>query len=161
MVRSRATWLGLLAVATLGGLVYLFLQVTADPVSASVSAVDDEAPARVAATEAAQPDPGGKPARKVTPFRPTMSSGPATPEVADDGGGGDDPSPPTLAAEGSGDKQALGADAELSEEMAEATKYYDGNDYDAALKQALRVLAKDPENVRMLRVVVSSACMMG
>lgn len=81
MVRSRATWLGLLAVVTLGGLVYLFLDVTAD--------------------------------------------------------------------------------AELAEEMALASKYYDGNDYEAAQKQALRVLAKEPENTRMLRVVVSSACMMG
>jgi hypothetical protein len=156
MVRSRATWLGLLAVVTLGGLVYLFLDVTADPVSsaASAAATGDEPPARIGATEAAQPEPGGKPARKVTPFRPTMSSGPAEPEVTDTRR---DEDPPALA-EDTGDKQELG---KLDEEMALASKYYDGNDYEAAQKQALRVLAKEPENIRMLRVVVSSACMMG
>lgn len=159
MVRSRATWLGLLAVVTLGGLVYLFLDVTADPVSSAASAAadGDEPPARIAATETAQPEPGGKPARKVTPFRPTMSTGPAQPDEIDTRR---DEDPPALA-EDTGDKPALGADAELAEEMALASKYYDGNDYEAAQKQALRVLAKEPENTRMLRVVVSSACMMG
>ena len=45
--------------------------------------------------------------------------------------------------------------------MDEANKFYDGNDYESASKQALRVLAKHPENVRMMRSVVSSGCLMG
>jgi hypothetical protein len=52
-------------------------------------------------------------------------------------------------------------DVDLDAAMDEANKFYDGNDYESAAKQALRVLAKHPENVRMMRIVVSSGCLMG
>lgn len=45
--------------------------------------------------------------------------------------------------------------------MAEANKAYDHGDFDEAKGIALKVLAKDPSNVRMLRIAVSAACIDG
>jgi hypothetical protein len=45
--------------------------------------------------------------------------------------------------------------------MDEANKAYDRGDFDEARTIAGRVLAGQPGNVRMLRVVVSSACIDG
>jgi hypothetical protein len=45
--------------------------------------------------------------------------------------------------------------------MADATKAYDRQDFDLALAKATAVLAKDPSNVRMLRLVVSIKCISG
>jgi hypothetical protein len=45
--------------------------------------------------------------------------------------------------------------------MAEANKAYDRADYDEAKQIAARVLAQEPTNVRMLRIVVSASCIEG
>lgn len=45
--------------------------------------------------------------------------------------------------------------------MAEANKAYDRGDFDEARQIASRVLTQDPRNVRMLRILVSSACIEG
>lgn len=45
--------------------------------------------------------------------------------------------------------------------MQEANKLYDRRDYEGALGLAKELLQETPGNVRMLRVAVSSACMMG
>lgn len=45
--------------------------------------------------------------------------------------------------------------------MAEANKAYDRGDVDEAKAIAQKVLARTPGNVRMLRIVVSSACISG
>lgn len=45
--------------------------------------------------------------------------------------------------------------------MAEANKAYDRAEYDEARQIAARVLAKEPTNVRMLRIMVSAACIDG
>ncbi|MEJ7599610.1 MAG: tetratricopeptide repeat protein [Kofleriaceae bacterium] len=45
--------------------------------------------------------------------------------------------------------------------MDEANRAYDRQDYDEAKELANRLLAKDPGNVRMRRVLVSTACMQG
>lgn len=156
MVRSRATWLGVLALAILGGLVYLFLQVTADP------APIEAAPATASrgdhvATERAQPEPGGAripgPRAPMTSAGPARVSGPATGsgQPASAPGGDDDDVP----------VQPTSPDVDLDRAMDEANKLYDNQEYEGALKQALRVLEKQPEAVRMLRIVVSSACLMG
>jgi hypothetical protein len=50
---------------------------------------------------------------------------------------------------------------ETATAMDEVNRLYDRSDYDGAQQGALRVLERMPGNVRMLRVVVSSACMMG
>lgn len=42
--------------------------------------------------------------------------------------------------------------------MHEANEAYDHEDYDRAMDIARKVLSKEPNNVRMLRVMVSSAC---
>jgi lipopolysaccharide biosynthesis regulator YciM len=42
-----------------------------------------------------------------------------------------------------------------------ANKAYDGQDFEQATAIAQKVLSKDPNNVRMLRIVVSSNCIQG
>ena len=45
--------------------------------------------------------------------------------------------------------------------MMEATGFYDKGDYPAAQEVALEVLEKDPRNIKMLRVAVSTLCATG
>lgn len=45
--------------------------------------------------------------------------------------------------------------------MAEANKAYDHGEFDDAKGIAMKVLAKDPNNVRMLRIAVSASCIDG
>jgi len=45
--------------------------------------------------------------------------------------------------------------------MDEANKAYDRGDYDDAKTVAARVLARQPGNVRMLRIMVSASCIDG
>ncbi len=49
----------------------------------------------------------------------------------------------------------------LRSEMADANKLYDQADYEGAREAALTILRGQSENVRMLRIVVSSSCIMG
>ncbi len=60
-----------------------------------------------------------------------------------------------------GDSPSLPVEAKLEELMAEANKAYDRSEFDDARQLAARVLARDPKNVRMLRILVSSACIDG
>lgn len=48
----------------------------------------------------------------------------------------------------------------LKNQMNQANRYYDKADYEGARDAALEVLANNPDNVRMLRIVVSSSCIM-
>lgn len=50
---------------------------------------------------------------------------------------------------------------QLRKRMREANRAYDRQNYEEASKRALEILKEHPRNVRMLRVVVSSACFMG
>lgn len=52
-------------------------------------------------------------------------------------------------------------DADLQSRMRDINRMFDRRDYETALAEAKEVLKEKPGNVRMLRVVVSSACMMG
>jgi hypothetical protein len=45
--------------------------------------------------------------------------------------------------------------------MDEANKAYDRGDYDDAKTVAARVLARQPSNARMLRIMVSASCVDG
>ncbi len=60
---------------------------------------------------------------------------------------------------------ALGGDdgsgGELRDQMGGANKLYDKADYDGARDAALDVLEGHPNQVRMIRIVVSSSCIMG
>ena len=49
----------------------------------------------------------------------------------------------------------------LDTAMDETNGLYDKGDYEGALAAALDVLERDPDNVRMLRVAVSSGCILG
>jgi hypothetical protein len=50
---------------------------------------------------------------------------------------------------------------EVASAMTETNKAYDRGDYDGARTMAMKLLGQEPGNVRMLRVVVSSSCIMG
>ena len=45
--------------------------------------------------------------------------------------------------------------------MALANKAYDSQDFDQAVAIAGKILAKEPNNIRMLRVMVSANCIQG
>lgn len=51
--------------------------------------------------------------------------------------------------------------AELQRRIREVNRTYDRRDFEGALAAAKEILADKPSNVRLLRVVVSSACAMG
>ena len=53
------------------------------------------------------------------------------------------------------------ADPKWDAVLGQVNKSYDSGDYDEAKEAAIRLLKKDPNNVRMLRVVISSACQTG
>jgi len=53
------------------------------------------------------------------------------------------------------------ANPKLDAVMDQANKAYDRQEYEDAKAIAATVLAKQPKNVRMLRIMVSSACMEG
>lgn len=152
--------LGLAAVIVIGGGLYLFMQVTSDPATPAVAARDDR-PAKdsgPATDDHTASDPprftpkprtgSGSIERPVRPTSDTGSSGTT-------GTGGTGP-----ALEG-GDDDGVDPEVDLNAAMDEANHFYDGNDYEGATKQALRVLAKHPDNVRMMRIVVASGCYMG
>ncbi len=50
---------------------------------------------------------------------------------------------------------------ELSTAKDEVNRLYDKQDYEGALNNGIAVLAKEPGDIRMLRVVVSAACQLG
>ena len=55
----------------------------------------------------------------------------------------------------------LGGFAKLDTAMTEANKAYDRGDMDEARQLAQKILARQPGNERMLRIMVSSSCMDG
>jgi len=160
-MRVRIFGLGLLAVVILGGGLYLFLQVTSDPATPAVAARDDRPSPR---DQPATNDHTSETAPRFTPMKPRTGSAtidrPIRPTTDTSGTGATTGTGPAL--EGSSDEPTgTDPDVDLDLAMDEANKLYDGNDYEAATKQAQRVLAKHPENVRMMRIVVSSGCLMG
>lgn len=133
------------ALAVLGLGVYLFIAVRAEPATVMappVRSVADAPPAR-------------PPAPTVAPI-----TVPVTGKVLGRRPPAGDTAEPTLA--GSAAPAGLGPDAQkLDAIMSEANKAYDRGDYEEARVIAARVLAAEPANVRMLRIVVSSACIEG
>jgi hypothetical protein len=53
------------------------------------------------------------------------------------------------------------ANPKADEMMALANKHYDAQDFDQAIAAATKVLANDPGNIRMLRIMVSANCIGG
>jgi len=95
--------------------------------------------------EPAGPSPGAPSTepRKTTTTTPRPN--PTNPAKADDAPAAPTPQTP----------------AQMEEAMSEANKAYDRQDYDEAKELANRLLAQDPNNVRMRRILVSTACMQG
>lgn len=129
------------AIAVLGLGVYLFVQVRSTPAQASAPspspssvATRSEAPTT---SPTASPVPDAQPVQKPSVFRPDMP-GPQ-------GSQADDQHP------------NVKADATMDQ----ANKAYDHGEYDDATSIAGKLLAKDPTNVRMLRIMVSAACIQG
>jgi len=140
------------AVLVLGLGVYLFVEVRAQP--APVQAARTPRPPRPAAPEAAPvavpdiPAPGAPPA----PARPSEAAHPqvlAPPDRHDVAVG---PAP---------EPDAALAGPKLDAVMDEANKAYDRGDFEDAKTIAGRLLAKQPTNTRMLRIMVSASCIDG
>jgi hypothetical protein len=155
-VSSRALVLVGLAVAVLAMGVYLFIQVRATPAEARVA---PHAPVHAQVAEHEDVTPSTEPAEPGQPARggPKMGRPLSADELR--------PSTPPPPA--SGDAPALTndvpdkTDPRFQMVLAEANKAYDRQDFDEARSIATRVLAKDPTNIRMLRIMVSSHCIEG
>lgn len=136
------------AVAVLAMTVYLFVQVRATPAQASGSgASHPSAPtprepiARAPREHAAPPVVEGKRTTPITRsgLGPQKTPDPGLDPVEDD----------------------RKVDLKKDNLMAEANKAYDRQDFDDAMSLATKVLATDPTNVRMLRIMVSASCISG
>jgi hypothetical protein len=156
----RTVVLGALAALVAVGGVYLLIEVRSSGAS-EPSAV---------ATEAAPPeraDSAGKRAPRIEdvnaedPARPGVIKPPRTPDL-------DRQLAAKLAADGqkaSGAAVERGPDPAVNPDydaaMLEANKLYDRHNYEEARTLALKLLEREPGTVRMLRVVVSSSCILG
>ena len=145
--------LGIAAVAVLATLVYLFVEVRSAP-------ADVTAP-RTA--EQARPAPRPVPSIAPAPAPPPV---PAAPAPAPSGAPPANSwinrpliSVPAAAAGSASDDER--ANPKLDAVMDQANKAYDRQDFDEARTLAGKVLATQPNNVRMLRIMVSSACIDG
>jgi hypothetical protein len=144
--KSLALIAAAVAVMIMG--VYLFIQVKASPAQAQSSATQTVTPRAERTIE--------------TPAPPIEHAQPAAPAPA--------PAPPPIRVGNSAvEAQVAAAPAEeqqranpkLDSLMELANKAYDSQDFDQAIAIAGKVLAKDPMNVRMLRIMVSANCISG
>jgi hypothetical protein len=150
-VALRYTLLAAGAAAVVGVSVYLFFEVRARPAQAgavtrpsspAASARESEPvrePARAVAPVPSVPAPGEAPRTEPARTEPPRREPPRGPD-----GEPMDPAPHKLEAV-----------------MSEANKAYDRGDLDDAKTIARKVLAVSPNNVRMLRIVVSASCIAG
>ena len=143
------------SVAVLAMGVYLFKEVNATPATADVSKHDKPAPTPPPPRPPDEPiakapegAPFGGPPIAKSPTRETTSPPTPPPQASDP--------PPTDVAD-----ELSRPNPRLDAVMAEANKAYDHGDFDEAKTIALKVLAKDPTSTRMMRIVVSSACIDG
>lgn len=154
----RHAALGIGAALVLGLSVYLFVEVRAQPVPVASPGPETALPGTVAEPPpaAAPPAPRRAPARALAggPAQATPTAGPAGSAAG---------SSVALASPGpalaTGDPVA--APADLDTAMAEANRAYDRGDLDGAKTLASRLLARQPTNVRMLRIMVSASCIDG
>jgi hypothetical protein len=149
-VTVRHTLLAVGAVLVLGMTIYLVREVSrspSDPASNNASASATE----VTPTRTADVKPVEQPARAVLPGAPKRPV--AVEENA--------PPPPTEETQPPPRILPTGPNPKLDAVMAEANRAYDHGDFDDAKDIARKILATDPSNVRMLRIMVSSECIAG
>jgi len=159
-VSARHAVLSIGTVLVLGLGVYLLVAVRADPAAEPPAAADRAAPP----TRAAAPPPSEPAAPVAAPTPP-----PAGPPTAARAGAPawipSHPGAPPAPAVASADAATAGSDElsgpKLELVMDEANKAYDRGDYDDAKTVAARVLARQPSNARMLRIMVSASCIDG
>lgn len=136
------------AVVVLGMGLYLMIQVKSTPAEAQAPAMGTHgptprpSPAAVAQTGAAGSQTGHVQATVAHPTDPQPGASPEL-QVA--------PTP----------DEATRPNIKMDSMMELANKAYDAQDFDQAIAIAGRVLAKDPSNVRMMRIMVSANCIAG
>lgn len=159
-VRHAALSIGAALVLGLG--VYLFVEVRAQP-----SPVAGPARAAPSFERVAPPVPASPPAAaaRVEPQTRAVAAPVAPPVVAPAAPPPGTSPAPSLAGS---DNPLAALDApgpidgpRLEAVMAEANKAYDHGEYDDAKSIASRLLARQPGNVRMLRIMVSASCIDG
>jgi hypothetical protein len=155
-VSPKSAVIAAAALAVVAFAVYLFFEVRATPTHAGATvshqtppptrqaapaSVPAEAPTTSSPTTAsASPSPGAQARVNKEPMLGREVNGPPPPVA-----------PP--------DDQAI--NVKLDNLMELANKSYDQQDFDQAVAIAGKVLAKDPNNVRMLRIMVSANCIQG
>lgn len=135
--------------------VILMLKVKA---SAPSPSVDPPAAGRAGASEAGAaagshaPSPAARPhVRPTGDEEASADDGPPAGGSAQVGIGAPGP-----AGEGDGEEPAS-----VAEKMTESNRLYDHGEYEAAKQMAETVLQAQPDNVKMLRIATSAACIMG
>jgi hypothetical protein len=153
---SRPIVIGALFAATLVAAgAYLLLQVSAAPMKHDVSVT----PSMVGPTKVASSDPAQS--QPAIPHPAVRSSGSAT--------AGTNPAIPEATTDEADEKPAIDVmrlpdtDPRLTATAAfdEANKAYDRGDYESARAIASKLLTKNPNNTRLMRIVVSTGCMTG
>lgn len=130
--------------------VYLFIQVKASPAQAHATATASNGPTHQPAKPdreqpAPSPTPAPVPTARPRPEGRPIAVGNATAE------------PQAMAAPDEDQR----ANPRMDSMMELANKAYDSQDFDQAIAIATKVLAKEPTNVRMLRIMVSANCIGG
>lgn len=161
----RTVALGVLAALVAVGGVFLLIEVKSSGASAPSGTAVQEAADRHARTgsgtskrvprvEDLNADSGSKVAGNVTPPSPPDVDRRIAEAINKRGS---EPAPGTEI-EGASDP-AVNPDFDSA--MLEANKLYDKHNYDEARNLAIKLLERQPGTVRMLRVVVSSSCILG
>jgi hypothetical protein len=149
-VSTRSLALAVIAIIVAGMGVYLFVEVQASPPPAV-------APAEPVA-QATPPPAAATPVQEARPSPRGLGLRPAAAKVEKS-----DTPPPAISDDSSEPPvdDLLKANPKLDMIMDRANKAYDHQDFDEAKAIAGKVLAKQPGNVRMLRILVSSSCIDG
>lgn len=135
------------AFAILAAGVYLFFEVKATPAQATPSVQVSARPST--------PPPREDHPQVATSTQPSVATQPQTPTTATT------PVRPTGPIERVPPPEDQAVDLKTDNLMELANKAYDRQDFDEATQLATRVLAKEPNNIRMLRVMVSANCIGG
>ena len=137
------------AVLVLGLGVYLFVEVRAEPAPPE-PVMGRASRASAPPVRTPQAPPADEPAAAPR-VQPPQQAAPRAPAAA--------PTTPTPTLVVTDEPPPVGA--KLDAAMAEANRAYDRGDFDEAKAAAGRLLASDPNNVRMLRIMVSASCLDG
>ena len=143
--------LGLGAVLVLALTGYLFHEVRSHPAQAQVGAMPVTSPAAAhpAEDDSEAPTPTERPRTAPPPGEIVRKINPPPQPTKINEIHTDDPE---------GSPPSAGSAVKLDEIMLQANKAYDRGDFDEAKSIANKVLAKVPRNPRMLRILVSVAC---